>query len=281
VKRRTLVRAVAVIVCALLVAFLCLAIYLRFADLSGWRDTVAEKVSQSLGRKVTIAGEFKPAIGLTTRLTVGDVTLANPDWSGEPTMASVRQLTVELGLLSLVSGPLTFHDIEIEGARILLEQDADGRANWDFGSGKKSTPSKGPLELVLQHVVLSDVQLTYLEPSRSAPLEARIEHFETTEDHAGMLQITFDGAVDHRDVTIAGRAGTLAGLFCMALGFYAVDPDTFASPAFQLFSGASMLGAFFIATDPVSASTTPRGRLIYGAGIGIITSVNNIHGYPV
>lgn len=76
-------------------------------------------------------------------------------------------------------------------------------------------------------------------------------------------------------------AGTLAGLFCMALGCYAVDPDTFASPAFQLFSGASMLGAFFIATDPVSASTTPRGRLIYGAGIGIITFlIRTWGGYP-
>ena len=31
-----------------------------------------------------------------------------------------------------------------------------------------------------------------------------------------------------------------------------------------------MLGAFFIATDPVSAAASPRGRLIYGAGIGLL-----------
>jgi H+/Na+-translocating ferredoxin:NAD+ oxidoreductase subunit D len=76
-------------------------------------------------------------------------------------------------------------------------------------------------------------------------------------------------------------AGTLAGLFCLALVFYMVDPDTFASPTFQLFSGASMLGAFFIATDPVSASTTPRGRLIFGAGIGMLTFlIRTWGGYP-
>jgi electron transport complex protein RnfD len=34
--------------------------------------------------------------------------------------------------------------------------------------------------------------------------------------------------------------------------------------------GATMLGAFFIATDPVSASTTPKGRLIYGFLIGVL-----------
>lgn len=75
--------------------------------------------------------------------------------------------------------------------------------------------------------------------------------------------------------------GTLGGLFCLALVFYTVDPDTFASPLFQLFSGASMLGAFFIATDPVSASTTPRGRLIFGAGIGMLTFlIRTWGGYP-
>ena len=42
-----------------------------------------------------------------------------------------------------------------------------------------------------------------------------------------------------------------------------------------------MLGAFFIATDPVSASTTPHGRLYYGLGIGVLTSViRSWGGYP-
>jgi electron transport complex protein RnfD len=42
-----------------------------------------------------------------------------------------------------------------------------------------------------------------------------------------------------------------------------------------------MLGAFFIATDPVSASTTPRGRILYGIGIGVITyAIRNWGGYP-
>lgn len=42
-----------------------------------------------------------------------------------------------------------------------------------------------------------------------------------------------------------------------------------------------MFGAFFIATDPVTASATPRGRLIYGAGIGIlIYIIRSFGGYP-
>lgn len=73
----------------------------------------------------------------------------------------------------------------------------------------------------------------------------------------------------------------IAGLLVPATGFYLLDPSHYAAPGFHLFSGASMLAAFFIATDPVSAAATNRGRLIYGAGIGIlIYMIRTWGGYP-
>ena len=65
-------------------------------------------------------------------------------------------------------------------------------------------------------------------------------------------------------------AAVLAGIFIVSAVFYFFDADTYASPLFHLFSGGTMLCAFFIATDPVTASTTVRGRLVYGAMIGIL-----------
>ncbi|MGD8569833.1 MAG: electron transport complex subunit RsxD [Gammaproteobacteria bacterium] len=73
----------------------------------------------------------------------------------------------------------------------------------------------------------------------------------------------------------------LSSLFLIASIFYLKDADHYASPMFHLFSGAAMLGAFFIATDPVSAATTPMGRVVYGIGIGILTYVIRVWGgYP-
>jgi electron transport complex protein RnfD len=66
-----------------------------------------------------------------------------------------------------------------------------------------------------------------------------------------------------------------------AIIMHALDPGSFDGPMFHLFSGATMLGAFFIATDPVSAATSERGRLIYGAGIGVLTYIIRAWGgYP-
>ncbi len=73
----------------------------------------------------------------------------------------------------------------------------------------------------------------------------------------------------------------LGGLILIATVFYVIDPDSHASPGFHLFTGGAMLGAFFIATDPVSSSTTTTGRLLYGLLIGVLVYIIRTWGsYP-
>jgi electron transport complex protein RnfD len=65
--------------------------------------------------------------------------------------------------------------------------------------------------------------------------------------------------------------GVILGLLLPASLMYMVDPGANPGPGFHLFAGATVLCAFFIATDPVSAATSPRGRFVYGLGIGLLT----------
>ncbi len=67
----------------------------------------------------------------------------------------------------------------------------------------------------------------------------------------------------------------------LGLVAYLIDPGSNPVPLQHVFSGALVLGAFFIATDPVSGCTSSRGRLIFGVGVGIITlSIRRWGGYP-
>jgi Na+-translocating ferredoxin:NAD+ oxidoreductase subunit D len=76
-------------------------------------------------------------------------------------------------------------------------------------------------------------------------------------------------------------ASLLGALFLLASIAFLLDPETHPSPLFHLLSGAAMLGAFFIATDPVTACTTKRGQLFFGAGIGaLIYVIRTWGGYP-
>jgi len=79
----------------------------------------------------------------------------------------------------------------------------------------------------------------------------------------------------HVPVAFIGSLVVVSG----ALWLY--NPAQFANPLFHLLSGGAMLGAFFIATDPVSGCTTPRGKLIFGAGAGLLAYVIRVFGgYP-
>lgn len=73
----------------------------------------------------------------------------------------------------------------------------------------------------------------------------------------------------------------LAGLLVPAAVTHAFDAGAYLGPLTHAFAGATMLGAFFIATDPVSAATSDRGRLWYGAGVGLLVWIIRSHGgYP-
>jgi len=70
----------------------------------------------------------------------------------------------------------------------------------------------------------------------------------------------------------------LASLFVTAGIFHLVDPVHYVSPVFHWFSGAAMLAAFFILTDPVTSPTTLRGKFIFAAGAGFLTYIIRVFG---
>ncbi len=73
----------------------------------------------------------------------------------------------------------------------------------------------------------------------------------------------------------------IAGMVVVSSTLYFVDEQIYLPMQNHLMLGATMLAAFFIATDPVSASTTPKGRLIYGFLIGVLVVVIRVFGgYP-
>ncbi|MGY4526014.1 RnfABCDGE type electron transport complex subunit D [Pseudomonas sp. TE21394] len=66
-------------------------------------------------------------------------------------------------------------------------------------------------------------------------------------------------------------AGLLAGLFLFSLlAWNGSGSDSNGSPLLHLFSGSTMIAAFFIATEPVSGPRHERARLLFGVGAGVL-----------
>lgn len=79
----------------------------------------------------------------------------------------------------------------------------------------------------------------------------------------------------HIPVSIIVTVGIVAG------AFWLVNPEVYISPAYHLLTGGLMLGAIFMATDMVTSPMNPKGQMIYGVGIGLITiSIRLFGAYP-
>ena len=124
--------------------------------------------------------------------------------------------------------------------------------------------------------------------------------FETTETHifSNKLSSSLGVAFGWEWVNIAFLAGGLVliakkaiawqtpfsfllSLFVCSFIAYSISPDSSASTLFHWLTGGSMLGAFFILTDPVTGATSVKGRLIVGALAGLLVYlIRTFGGYP-
>ena len=74
--------------------------------------------------------------------------------------------------------------------------------------------------------------------------------------------------------------GLLIGI-ALPAGVFGYDSDQFVPLSLHLTAGATVFAAFFIVTDPVSGATSPRGRLAFGFGAGLLTWIIRTYGgYP-
>lgn len=65
-------------------------------------------------------------------------------------------------------------------------------------------------------------------------------------------------------------------VFSAALDFF--DNASFPTPVFSVFAGGLLLGAIYMATDPVTSPLTPKGSWIFGTGIGLLVILIRVFG---
>ena len=56
------------------------------------------------------------------------------------------------------------------------------------------------------------------------------------------------------------------------------DATRFPTPQFSIFSGGLLLGAIYMATDPVTSPVTPKGAWIFGIGVGLLVVLIRLWG---
>lgn len=112
-------------------------------------------------------------------------------------------------------------------------------------------------------------------PSFFDPVEAALGFIPGSMGETSSVLILLGGLLllYKRIITWHVPVSMLAALWVLPTIFHAFDPAHYPSPLFHVVSGATLLGAFFIATDLVTSPVTGRGQLIFGAGCGALVYV--------
>ena len=88
------------------------------------------------GRQLEISGEIKPRLWPSLGVTTGPVSIANADWAeGDAPLFRAESLSVDVNLGALLGGEVRITGLLAVAPEIDLQRAADGRVNWEFGSG--------------------------------------------------------------------------------------------------------------------------------------------------
>jgi electron transport complex protein RnfD len=81
-----------------------------------------------------------------------------------------------------------------------------------------------------------------------------------------------------RDLDWRIPVSILSTVALFSLVLVLIDAERFPTPLFSIFSGGLLLGAIYMATDPVTSPVTPKGAWIFGIGVGVLVMLIRVFG---
>ncbi|QXQ06550.1 AsmA family protein [Sphingosinicellaceae bacterium] len=181
-----------------------LAVVVAAFPLGILRGPLARALSASLGRPVVIGGlervdsfSFEPVVRLT------GVRVAQPDWAGRGDMAVVDSVRLRFAALSLLRGKLVPIDLDIDGLKLELVRDGNGRTNWE-GDEKAGDDRAASTPPQLRHLRIAGSSLHLADAKRHVVLSASI-----AADAAHGVVITGSGTLRGQPVQMQVVAGKL------------------------------------------------------------------------
>lgn len=185
-------------------------------DVEQYREVIQAEVKKATGRDIRLDGPVDLRVSLTPAITVERVGLSNADWGSRPQMLSVERFEVEVALMPLLSGEVQVKRLVLVEPDILIETDAEGRSNLDFGTAAADGEESGApsdFTISVNSVAIEQGKLTYRDGATGE--ETLVELDSLAADAAGFdapLSLTMSGRSRGVDVAVQGSFGSFRAL---------------------------------------------------------------------
>src|SRR5439155_12751254 len=183
-----------------------IAIIVALFEWNWLRSPLATYLSGRVGRAVAIEGDLHGEWSWKPLFSAESVTVRNASWSSEPVMAQARRVDVRVDIASLFSRPVSLPEVTLVAPEVLLERDADGRANWEL-------PGRGPSNIpVIGRLNIEDGVVRSLHAEVGTDVVVDGESSSSSDSGTTPVHFAGSGRLRNNPFTVQGDAATLLAL---------------------------------------------------------------------
>ena len=201
------------------VVILAVVLFLVFFDLNRLRGPLSTMVSDKLERPFAIRGDLDVAWSWTPKATINDIELDNASWGSRPEMFTLDRAEVSLQIPDLFKGHLVLPEIRVSKPRLLLEKNAEGKANWDFGVLPKEEEKKPAGPSIsrrwfpkIDRLAIDDGKLVFRDPTSHTELDMNVSNVMGASNEQA-LELTGRGRLQKEQFTLDVRGGSILTLW--------------------------------------------------------------------
>ncbi len=215
-KLKWIVTGLVALVVAVAVAGYVVLSGMEFDDL---RERIEAEAKAATGRDLVIGGKIDLAVSLTPAIAIEQVSFANADWGSRAEMVTLDRFEVEVALLPLLSGDIEIRRLVVVRPNILLETDAEGRANWSLEGiaetaeetveeaepGAETTIGGMP---ILHQIVIEDGLLTYRDGQTGEAMEIVLSRLTSSAKGPSQpISLNLEGTYNGSPIKLSGSLG--------------------------------------------------------------------------
>jgi len=192
-----------------------------FIDAEEYKPQIEKMVTDSTGRSFRLGGDLNLSLFPWAGMAISDVHLGNPPGFKERDFVSVKSFEVRAKLLSLLSGQVVIKKFVLDGPRIVVIKDKEGKWNWEgLGKGPK-TPTKekappgegGPSQLPIQSLAVSEFLIkngSVLFIDQTTGMRKEVQDFRLELKDLSLdkpIRVALSATIDKRPLSLTGTVG--------------------------------------------------------------------------
>ena len=163
------------------ISVIAAAIFIANLDWNRAKPYLSAGVSKLTGRQLTINGDLKVDLGWISRVQASQIQFENVAWSKQPRMAEIGHLDAQIDIWQLLKLRLVIPAVTVSEAKLILEKNAAGAANWDFRAAPvvgEAVSQKRTDFPIIEKLVINDSTLLFANQQTHTQLELKLNQAE-------------------------------------------------------------------------------------------------------